>query len=98
MSSEQLDLQDNLFSGTLPVSIGQLALLEHLYLSDNSFTGIVPHEWGSLSSIEILEMQNNSVTGLVPSEVCALKTGHNLGLIHADCEQILCSCCDLCGR
>jgi hypothetical protein len=67
-----LDLTDNLFSGTIPPSIGTFTNLDFLDFGDNSLNGTIPTEIGLLSKLEVLDLYSNRFTGTVPSSLASL--------------------------
>ncbi|KAL8167965.1 LOW QUALITY PROTEIN: hypothetical protein V2J09_009464 [Rumex salicifolius] len=67
-----LQLQNNLFNGTIPPEIGQLAKLEILFLWNNSFFGSIPPKIGNLQELKWLDLSSNHLTGLVPSSIWSL--------------------------
>lgn len=73
-----LNLSNNLLSGSLPAEIRLLSKLRSLDLSNNNFTG-VPAEIGQLSQLEILDLSGNAITGL-PHELANLKNLKSLDL------------------
>lgn len=60
---EELDLSNNLLTGSLQAEVRHLQNLKVLNLSNNNFTG-VPAEVGQLKKLEILDLSNNKLTGL----------------------------------
>eukprot|EP00526_Cylindrotheca_closterium_P016857 CAMPEP_0113636408 /NCGR_PEP_ID=MMETSP0017_2-20120614/19008_1 /TAXON_ID=2856 /ORGANISM="Cylindrotheca closterium" /LENGTH=319 /DNA_ID=CAMNT_0000547289 /DNA_START=44 /DNA_END=1003 /DNA_ORIENTATION=+ /assembly_acc=CAM_ASM_000147 len=76
-----LNLRENVWTGTIPTSIGLMTNLEHLNLAlnlnhrdghiANGWTGI-PSEIGSLTNLEFLDLGANGVTGTVPSAIFSL--------------------------
>ena len=73
---KQLDLRNNLLSGTIPTSIGDLSSLELLNLSHNCLEGIIPTELEKLTRLEELVLAHNKLEGCV--------------LLDARCERFLC--------
>ncbi|XP_047949616.1 receptor-like protein EIX2 [Salvia hispanica] len=61
----ELDLSENNFTGSVPLSIGQLSKLQLLDLSHNSLEGIVPPSIGQLSELQFLDLSYNSLKGLI---------------------------------
>ena len=58
----------------------------------NHLTGTIPEAIASLESLYSLLLQQNSFSGEIDDEICWMK-----GLeISADCDEIECSCCDIC--
>lgn len=53
---EQLRLNNNALSGTLPTSIAYLINLEALSIRGNKTSGVIPHEIGNLKMMKQLEI------------------------------------------
>ena len=66
-SLEELNVSNNLLTGSIQSQIGQLKNLKVLNASNNQMTG-VPAEVGQLSKLEVLDLSNNQLTGL-PNEL-----------------------------
>ncbi|KAF7850691.1 hypothetical protein BT93_L5093 [Corymbia citriodora subsp. variegata] len=64
-----LDISRNALNGTIPLSIGNMAILTTLVISNNYLSGEIPRFWSNLSLLYILDMSNNSLSGPIPSEV-----------------------------
>ncbi|KAL8227311.1 hypothetical protein R6Q57_017143 [Mikania cordata] len=62
----ELDLSQNSFFGTIPMSIGSLTELRYLYLSDNSFSGTIVKYIGYLTHLRYLDLSYNSFSGIIP--------------------------------
>jgi transglutaminase-like putative cysteine protease len=60
-----LDLQANNLTGSLPISIGNLAEITWLYLGDNEINGTLPQEMKNLKKLVYLFMENNQITGSI---------------------------------
>jgi len=89
---QELDLQDNQFSGTLPPSVCQASALQHLYLSENALTGTVPSCLGSLSQLAELELAINQFHGPIHEELCQLSSLEILYLFENALTGTLPSC------
>lgn len=61
----QLNLRNNLISGTLP-NLTNLVFLEHVLLSYNHFNESIPLEYVGLPSLKELELQGNNLDGQIP--------------------------------
>ncbi|XP_030928017.1 receptor-like protein 7 [Quercus lobata] len=72
-SLRSLLLSGTKFSGALPDSIGNLAMLSRIDLSRCNFSGSIPNSMGNLTQLVYLDMSSNSFTGLIPSFSMAKK-------------------------
>uniref|UniRef100_A0A7N2M7E2 Leucine-rich repeat-containing N-terminal plant-type domain-containing protein n=1 Tax=Quercus lobata TaxID=97700 RepID=A0A7N2M7E2_QUELO len=72
-SLRSLLLSGTKFSGALPDSIGNLAMLSRIDLSGCNFSGSIPNSMGNLTQLVYLDMSSNSLTGLIPSFSMAKK-------------------------
>nr|GMD29927.1 leucine-rich repeat receptor-like serine/threonine-protein kinase At1g17230 [Ipomoea batatas]GMD34990.1 leucine-rich repeat receptor-like serine/threonine-protein kinase At1g17230 [Ipomoea batatas] len=61
-----LNLSHNALSATIPVSLGNLQMLESLYLNDNQLTGEIPGSLGGLMSLMVCNLSNNKLVGAIP--------------------------------
>ncbi|KAJ0491047.1 putative non-specific serine/threonine protein kinase [Helianthus annuus] len=68
-SVSALTLQNNEFSGPIPVKIGKLWNLQTLDLSGNKFSGELPSSLGNLKNLNLLRLNNNTLTGPVPESL-----------------------------
>jgi hypothetical protein len=60
-------LDNNGFTGKLPVLLSRLSDLEQLDLSANAFTSTLPETWLSLSSVQRITISSNSgISGPIP--------------------------------
>ncbi|XP_047949624.1 receptor-like protein EIX1 [Salvia hispanica] len=60
-----LNLGGNNFTGSIPLNIGQLSMLQYLDLSNNDLDGLVPLSIGQLSNLQRLYLSHNSLEGIV---------------------------------
>ncbi|XP_047333995.1 leucine-rich repeat receptor-like serine/threonine-protein kinase BAM3 isoform X2 [Impatiens glandulifera] len=65
----ELNLSNNLLSGSLPFSISNLSSLQILLLSGNQFSGPIPPSIGELQQVLKLDLNGNMLTGEVPPEI-----------------------------
>ncbi|KAH9551324.1 hypothetical protein CY35_09G009100 [Sphagnum magellanicum] len=72
-----LDLQDNAFNGSIPITLGLLQDLTQLILSGNDLSGPIPPQLGNASQLEILLLDNNNLTGIIP---VSSTNSYNLGI------------------
>ena len=75
-----LDLNDNLLTGTIPAQVGNLSKLQRLNLTRNQLTGAIPSELRNLSSLEILALGGNQLTGTIPTWLSTLSSLQELYL------------------
>jgi Leucine-rich repeat (LRR) protein len=75
MELEQLALERNSFTGTLP-SFGPLTKLTEFKVGAALITGTIPSSIALLTSLVDLKLQNNTLTGTIPT---VLHTLSNLG-------------------
>ena len=71
-SLRELHLENNAFTGPLPVWLGTLTNLESLWLSDNQFSGSVPSELGNLAQLQVLQLFSNQFDGELPDALTSL--------------------------
>ncbi|KAL8151652.1 hypothetical protein V2J09_021460 [Rumex salicifolius] len=65
----QLDLSNNLLSGSLPSSISNFTSLQILLLKGNLFSGPIPGSIGHLQQLTKLDVSHNSLSGPIPTEI-----------------------------
>ncbi|KAI9386165.1 hypothetical protein POPTR_011G162101v4 [Populus trichocarpa] len=61
-----LNLSNNIFSGFIPSSIGNLAKLEALDLSQNKLSGNIPKQLVQLTFLQFFNASHNHLTGPIP--------------------------------
>ncbi|KAH8952867.1 hypothetical protein BDL97_09G107100 [Sphagnum fallax] len=74
---EALDLHDNAFNGSIPITLGLLQNLIQLDLSGNDLSGPIPPQVGNASQLEILLLNNNNLIGTIP---VSSTNSYNLGI------------------
>lgn len=68
-----LDLSNNFFNGSLPISIFNASELQVLSLSNNVISGELPEFIGKLVSLQLLNLSDNALAGKVPENLTALQ-------------------------
>ncbi|XP_022850935.1 inactive leucine-rich repeat receptor-like serine/threonine-protein kinase At1g60630 [Olea europaea var. sylvestris] len=63
---KSLYLNDNKFSGEIPVGISVLHRLKVVVLAGNSLSGHIPQSFADLSRLYVLYLQDNQLTGDIP--------------------------------
>ncbi|KAK4270653.1 hypothetical protein QN277_019432 [Acacia crassicarpa] len=67
---EVLDMsENNLSSGLIPSSIGNLTKLSRLSLHLNNLSGLIPSSIGYLTKLSILDLNTNNLSGSIPSSI-----------------------------
>ncbi|CAN0857913.1 Serine/threonine-protein kinase BRI1-like 1 [Linum grandiflorum] len=66
---ENLVLNNNFITGSIPKSIGSCTNLIWVSLGSNRLTGEIPSGIGQLVNLAILQMGNNSLSGVIPPEI-----------------------------
>lgn len=66
---EELDLELNYFTGSIPSEIFNLANLRNLYLHDNALSGTLSPSFTRMTSLEILDLDTNHISGIVPTQI-----------------------------
>eukprot|EP00261_Vitis_vinifera_P037719 XP_019078962.1 PREDICTED: LRR receptor-like serine/threonine-protein kinase FLS2 [Vitis vinifera] len=61
-----LYLGNNLFSGPIPLNIGELSSLEVLDVSGNLLNGSIPSSISKLKDLEVIDLSNNHLSGKIP--------------------------------
>ncbi|KAJ4979917.1 hypothetical protein NE237_010697 [Protea cynaroides] len=77
---QSLTLDHNSFSGSIPISLSKLSMLEEISLSNNQINGTIPSEIRSLSRLQTLDLSNNVIQGSFPASLCNLSSLVQLSL------------------
>ena len=67
--SDQLELffiSHNLIFGEIPLRIGNLISMIHLWMHGNKLTGTIPSDIGNLQKLQRLFLHNNKLSGMLP--------------------------------
>ncbi|KAI4329006.1 hypothetical protein L6164_021313 [Bauhinia variegata] len=65
-------LGNNSISGSIPIEIGQLKVLNQLYLNHNNFSGSIPVQISNLTNLERLDLSGNRLSGEIPASLKSL--------------------------
>jgi hypothetical protein len=76
----ELELDANIFTGTIPPSIGTFTDLNFLDFGGNTFKGTIPNELGLLSKLTSLDFGGNNLSGTIPNQLGLLSKLNYLGL------------------
>ncbi|XP_057977952.1 leucine-rich repeat receptor-like serine/threonine-protein kinase BAM3 [Malania oleifera] len=69
MNLGELNLSNNLLSGSLPFSLSNFTSLQILLLSGNQFSGPIPPSIGELPQVLMLDLSKNSLSGKIPPAI-----------------------------
>ncbi|MED6219408.1 hypothetical protein PIB30_035522 [Stylosanthes scabra] len=75
-----LDLSNNLLSGSIPTGISSLSRLIGLNLSDNHLVGEIPEMMGDMKSLESIDFSHNHLFGAIPRSMSDLTFLSHLNL------------------
>eukprot|EP00978_Attheya_sp_CCMP212_P000313 scaffold627_cov55-Attheya_sp.AAC.3 len=62
-------LFQNMMTGTIPTTVGNMVALEALYLDENFLKGTIPSQLGALPHLQDLRLRDNELTGPIPPEL-----------------------------
>ncbi|OEL29171.1 hypothetical protein BAE44_0009810, partial [Dichanthelium oligosanthes] len=71
-------LGENLLTGSIPPSIGNLSNLVYLELQYNGLSGVIPASLGNIKTLGHLRLNANLLTGRVPFQILSLVLVGNL--------------------
>ncbi|KAG4968115.1 hypothetical protein JHK82_033825 [Glycine max] len=93
-----LNLSRNYLDGAIPLSLGNLILLQSLVISSNIVQGSIPRELVSLKNLTILDLSHNKINATLPitlvkpcmankhsNLVTTSSTTHALSYLHHGC-------------
>uniref|UniRef100_A0A0D3EJN9 non-specific serine/threonine protein kinase n=1 Tax=Oryza barthii TaxID=65489 RepID=A0A0D3EJN9_9ORYZ len=83
---QQLYLENNRISGSIPEAIGKLVGLNILCLSYNSISGVIPESIGMLANLVDMALYNTNLSGLIPSSVGNLTNLNRLAISNSNLE------------
>ena len=66
---QQLYLNNNQLTGTIPAELSKLTNLRQLHLSSNQLTGVIPVELTTLANLQQLYLYDNQLTGTIPADL-----------------------------
>ncbi|KAH7512918.1 hypothetical protein FEM48_Zijuj12G0141300 [Ziziphus jujuba var. spinosa] len=76
----RLEINDNRFSGKIPVGISSWKTLVVFKANNNLLTGSIPQELTTLSRLTTLFLHHNQLTGSLPSDIVSWKSLSTLNL------------------
>ena len=76
----EINLNNNMLRGSIPVNIMNLTNLVSINLSYNQLSGLIPKELSNLSNLENLNLSANQLSGSIPFEFGYLENLSNLDL------------------
>ena len=68
-SLEELLLNDNVLTSTIPTTISTLVKLQTLDLSNNSLVGTIPYDIDKITDLKRIELSSNYFRGTIPSSI-----------------------------
>jgi Leucine-rich repeat (LRR) protein len=80
-----INISSNALRGSIPESIGGLAMLNVLNMSRNSLAGPIPSQLGRLGQMETLDLSFNELSGTVPQELASLDF---LPVLNLSCNKL----------
>lgn len=95
---QELYLEENRLSGTLPAELGRLSELTFFYVFDNFLSGSIPSEYAMLTRLNTVYFEMNDLKGTMDDAFCKSRL-EPIPLLWADCfepVEITCSCCTHC--
>jgi len=99
LAKDDLSLEENSLTGTLPSEMGRLSWLRSLRLSGNrNLSGSIPTEYANMVEMRRMILNDTQVTGTVPDALCDALLGldDNDFTIQVDCMRVQCGCCESC--
>ncbi|CAN7006004.1 unnamed protein product [Brassica rapa subsp. trilocularis] len=69
MNLNQLDIESNFISGSIPHDIGNLIGLQAFWLSENLLKGPIPASFGKLAGLVQLSVYSNQMSGEIPDSL-----------------------------
>ncbi|MCP4412469.1 MAG: hypothetical protein GY808_07860, partial [Gammaproteobacteria bacterium] len=66
---QQINLDSNNLTGSLPVGIGNISDLRYLSLRFNNLSGSIPNEIGQLLNLQVLNLVANEIVGTLPVDI-----------------------------
>lgn len=77
---EDLKLNGNAFTGSIPATIGALTQLKEVDLANNQLSGSIPTALYTLNNLELLGLAGNQLTGTIAPQIGNLTKLHSLFL------------------
>jgi hypothetical protein len=82
---QELYLDFNQLSGSIPASLGNLTQLQALNLQDNQLSGSIPASLGNLTQLQALNLLDNQLSGSIPDSLGNLT---QLQVLYLDGNQL----------
>ncbi|KOM55750.1 hypothetical protein LR48_Vigan10g164200 [Vigna angularis] len=64
-----LELDNNIFTGSIPPKLGSCRDLTLLNLARNRLSGVLPREIANLTNLHVLQLQLNNLSGSIPTQI-----------------------------
>lgn len=64
-------LRNNRLTGSIPIEITQIPLLQSFYVTGNRLTGTIPPEFGAIVGLRQLHFSNNQLNGTIPRQLAS---------------------------
>uniref|UniRef100_A0A5K0Y0M8 Protein kinase domain-containing protein n=1 Tax=Nymphaea colorata TaxID=210225 RepID=A0A5K0Y0M8_9MAGN len=78
----ELYLQDNSFTGHLPLGLGNFTLMNHMDISANKLSGELPASLSKLQMLEYLNLSRNTFDGHIPEQLDHMLNLDTIDLSH----------------
>lgn len=97
----RIDLFDNKFTGTLPVDLANVSVLQIFHAKDNMLTGTIPEKFGEIPVLSWFDVSNNMLHGTIPMSFSTTESLEDFRLggnmLYGDVPHLLCSNAELNG-
>lgn len=69
-----LYVNENAFTGPIPLSIGKASSLTYVDISDNEITGFIPDSFYDLDKLEFAYLSNNTLAGTISEKISEMSS------------------------